>query len=54
MQQEQLVRLSENLDLPQLHLPFLFTTEIGPAEIDLLAAALADAVGSLEPVAGAR
>jgi len=48
LQQEQLRRLAENLDLPQLHLPFLFSPELGPGEIDELAAALAKAVGALE------
>jgi anion-transporting ArsA/GET3 family ATPase len=48
LQQEQLRRLAENLDLPQLHLPFLFSPELGPAEIDELAAALGKAVGALE------
>jgi anion-transporting ArsA/GET3 family ATPase len=48
LQQEQLRRLAENLDLPQLHLPFLFSPEVGPAEIEELAAALAKAVGALE------
>jgi anion-transporting ArsA/GET3 family ATPase len=51
LQHEQLRRLSENLDLPQLHLPFLFSPELGRAEIDGLASALADALGSLETVA---
>jgi anion-transporting ArsA/GET3 family ATPase len=50
LQREQLGRLSENLDLPQLHLPFLFSPELGRAEIDVLASALGDAVGSLETV----
>jgi anion-transporting ArsA/GET3 family ATPase len=48
LQQEQLRRLAENLDLPQLHLPFLFSPEVGPAETEELAAALAKAVGALE------
>ena len=47
LQTEQLARLSEALPLPQLHLPFLFTTEVGPAEIDHLAAAMADAIRAL-------
>jgi anion-transporting ArsA/GET3 family ATPase len=51
LQHEQLGRLSEHLDLPQLHLPFLFSPELGRAEIDELASALAEAVGSLETVA---
>jgi anion-transporting ArsA/GET3 family ATPase len=44
LQQEQVQRLAEALPLPQLHLPFLFTTEIGPTQIDLLAIALADEI----------
>ena len=48
LQQEQLARLAESLDLPQLRLPFLFSPELGPTEIDTLASALADAVGALE------
>ena len=47
LQTEQVARLSEALPLPQLHLPFLFTTEVGPAEIDHLAAAMAKAVRAL-------
>jgi anion-transporting ArsA/GET3 family ATPase len=48
LQQEQLVRLADGLDLPQLRLPFLFSPELGPSDIDALAVALADAVGALE------
>jgi Mrp family chromosome partitioning ATPase len=48
LQAEQLDRLAEQLPLPQLRLPFLFTTEIGPTEIDVLARALLDQVGALE------
>ncbi|MEX2256417.1 MAG: ArsA-related P-loop ATPase [Acidimicrobiia bacterium] len=40
---EQAERLAERLPLPQIRLPFLFG-EIGPAEIDQLADALADEV----------
>ena len=40
LQDEQLSRLADQLPLPQLRLPFLFTTEIGPAELDRLARAL--------------
>jgi anion-transporting ArsA/GET3 family ATPase len=46
---EQLRRLGDALPLPQLHLPFLFTTDLGPAEVDVLAAAMASAVEGLEP-----
>lgn len=48
LQAEQVERLRAALPLPQLHLPFLFATEIGPAEIDVLAAALAEGVAPLE------
>jgi anion-transporting ArsA/GET3 family ATPase len=47
---EQIQRLGNRLPLPQLHLPFLFTTEMGPAEIDTLAGALAAEVWRLAPV----
>jgi anion-transporting ArsA/GET3 family ATPase len=47
LQAEQVARLAEGLPLPQLELPFLFTTELGPAEVDVLARALADSVRKL-------
>lgn len=47
LQDEQLGRLAEKLPLPQLHLPFLFTTDAGPADIDVLATSLADGVRAL-------
>jgi anion-transporting ArsA/GET3 family ATPase len=47
LQAEQVARLREELPLPQLHLPFLFTPEVGPEELDVLAAALAEQVGRL-------
>ena len=50
LQEEQLARLDAQLDLPQLHLPFLFSPELGPAEISGLADALTDSVGALETV----
>jgi len=37
LQVEQTARLADQLPLAQLRLPFLFTTDIGPAELDLLA-----------------
>ena len=40
LQGEQLGRLQDQLPLPQLRLPFLFTTDIRPADLDLLARAL--------------
>jgi hypothetical protein len=47
LQAEQLRRLDDALPLPQLRLPFLFTPEVGPAELDVLAAELARQVGGL-------
>ena len=47
LQAEQLARLSEALPLPQLRLPFLFTPEVGPEELDVLAAELASQVEAL-------
>jgi anion-transporting ArsA/GET3 family ATPase len=47
LQAEQVRRLETQLPLPQLRLPFLFTTEIGPAEIDMLAHKLLADVESL-------
>ena len=41
LQQEQLGRLALALKLPQLHLPALFTVDLGLAEVDQLADALA-------------
>ena len=43
----QVARLAEALPLAQIHLPFLFTTEAGRAEIDTLAQAFADQVRGL-------
>ena len=47
LQAEQLERLSTALPLAQLHLPWLFTPELGPTELDVMAAALADEVRKL-------
>jgi anion-transporting ArsA/GET3 family ATPase len=47
LQSEQIGRLANALPLPQLELPFLFTTDLGPAEVDVLARALADSVRKL-------
>jgi anion-transporting ArsA/GET3 family ATPase len=53
LQTGQIARLAQSLPLPQLELPFLFTTELGPPEVGILAAALRSAVESLEPVTAA-
>lgn len=51
LQVEQLARLADQLPLPQLRLPFVFTTEIGPVELDLLADRLLTEIAALpEPV----
>ncbi len=47
LQQEQLDRLAEQLPLPQLRLPFLFTTEVSPVELDVLAQALLEGIALL-------
>jgi anion-transporting ArsA/GET3 family ATPase len=47
LQREQVDRLRRELPLEQLHLPFLFTPEVGPAESVRLAGHLVDAVRGL-------
>ena len=48
LQEEQLARLAERLpDLPQVVLPFLFSSDIGPAELEVLAEALTAGVSAL-------
>jgi anion-transporting ArsA/GET3 family ATPase len=47
LQAEQIGRLEEQLPLPQLRLPFLFTTDIGPRDLDALAAALLAEIDAL-------
>lgn len=49
LQHEQLDRLAERLPLPRIELPFLFTTEIGPDELDQLAGATLAAFEHLAP-----
>jgi hypothetical protein len=44
LQQAQVARLAAELPLPQLHLPSLFTVDLAPSDIDVLAAALATAI----------
>ncbi|MHB8464205.1 MAG: ArsA family ATPase [Acidimicrobiales bacterium] len=46
LQAEQMARLADALPLPQLRLPYLFANRLGLAELDVLARALADAVGA--------
>ncbi len=47
LQAEQVERLAKALPLPQLPLPFLFTTEVTGAQVEVLAEALAGAVREL-------
>lgn len=49
LQVEQVGRLEAALPLPQLRLPFLFTTDIGPADLDVLARAM---LAEIEAMAG--
>jgi anion-transporting ArsA/GET3 family ATPase len=51
LQREQVERLAAELPLPQLHLPYLFDSEIGPANIDRLARELVSGI-ELLPTAG--
>src|SRR5436853_293649 len=50
LQDEQLKRLADALPLPQLHVPWVFTSEVGLEQIDHLADALAASVTSLAAV----
>ncbi len=52
MQAEQVTRLAEALPLPQLHLPFLFSADLGPAELDVLARALLDGLTTVPAPTG--
>ncbi|HVM07805.1 MAG TPA: ArsA-related P-loop ATPase [Acidimicrobiales bacterium] len=47
LQEEQLGRLASGLPLPQFRLPYLFTPEIGPHELDVLANALTGEIEAL-------
>jgi hypothetical protein len=46
-QDEQCARLSERLPLPQIRLPYFFTADVGPTEIELLADELVLGIGAL-------
>jgi anion-transporting ArsA/GET3 family ATPase len=47
LQDEQVARLGDQLPLPQLRLPFVFTAAIGPAEVDELAHTLLGEIDAL-------
>ena len=44
-----MARLAEMLPLPQLQLPFLFTTELGPTTCEILADALGEQMAGYGP-----
>ena len=48
LQEQELDRLAEELPLPQLRARFLFSETVGPAELELLAADLAEGVALLD------
>ena len=52
LQQEQLVRLGDELPLPQLRLPFVFGAEVGADELRTLAAAVTDGLAAIDRAAG--
>lgn len=55
LQADQTARLAELLPLPQLRLPFMFTPEIGPGELEQLATVMEDQLAGLPaPRSGAR
>ena len=47
LQTEQLERLGQQLPLPQIRLPFEFTADVGPVELDELAAAMTAGIQDL-------
>jgi anion-transporting ArsA/GET3 family ATPase len=49
LQEIQLARLADLLPLPQLRLPYVFTTELGPEEVDVLAVALGEQLAAVAP-----
>jgi anion-transporting ArsA/GET3 family ATPase len=52
LQTEQVARLAAALPLPQLTLPFLFSSDLGPNDLEVLSAALGDGIGGLETLPG--
>ncbi len=50
LQREQVARLSERLPLSQIHLPFLFTTDVTPDDVQLLSDAALEGIGVLGPL----
>lgn len=54
LQREQTARLAEKLPLPQLRLPFVFGSDLGPADVDSLATLLLAGIDELPDLAEAR
>jgi anion-transporting ArsA/GET3 family ATPase len=48
LQRDQVERLSSQLPLPQLHLPYLFNADLGTDDLDTLASALLEGIGALQ------
>jgi len=51
LQRDQVARLSSELPLPQLHLPYLFTADLTPDDLEVLARELLVQIGALEGIA---
>jgi anion-transporting ArsA/GET3 family ATPase len=47
LQTEQLSRLADQLPLPQIRLPYVFSADLGPADVDTLARSITDGVRGL-------
>jgi anion-transporting ArsA/GET3 family ATPase len=52
LQTAQVSRLAEQLPLPQIHLPYQFTSDLGPGELDDLASALLNQIAGLPSMGG--
>jgi anion-transporting ArsA/GET3 family ATPase len=52
LQREQVARLAELLPLPQIRLPYIFSADLGPAHIDLLADAIRTGIDDLLEIPG--
>jgi len=50
LQREQVERLASQLPLPQLHLPYLFNADLGPADLEQLARELLHGIVKLDSV----
>ena len=48
LQAEQVARLGAELPLPQLPLPFLFSSDLGPADLDHLTSAAVAGIDALD------